>query len=128
MDDLLSSILNFRLSEENPPKTQDAKTKMLKQFIESQIDEDKSRQDQSAWIRKGTLERNIQVTSKDITRIDLTVKVVINFMPETATRMMTDNTELLGTVDQSEDPVKKRRMAHPEGIPYGERISIYPTD
>ena len=99
---------------------------MLKQFIQSQIDEDTSHQDQI--LVTGTLEKSTHITNRDATRIDLTVKVVINFMPETAMRMMTDDTELLGTVDQSEEQVKKRRMAHPERISYGKRISIYPTD
>ena len=48
---------------ENSPKAQDVKTKMLKQFIQSQIDEDTSHQDK---IRvTGTLERNTHITNKD---------------------------------------------------------------
>ena len=115
-------------TKENSPKAQDVKTKMLKQFIQSQIDEDTSHQDK---IRvTGTLERNTHITNKDMTRIDLTVKVVINLMTESAMRMTAEEPELLGTLDQSEEPAKKRRMTYAERASYGnaQKVSIYATE
>ena len=100
---------------------------MLKQFIQSQIDEDTSHQDK---IRvTGTLE-NTHITNKDMPRIDLTVKVVINFMTESAMRLTAEEPELLGTLDQSEEPAKKRRMTYAERASYGkaQKVCIYATE
>ena len=107
---------------------QNTETMMLKQFIQSRIDEDTSHQDQI--LVTGTLEKSAHITNRDATRIDITVKVVINLMPEAATRMMADDMELLGTVDQSEEPAKKRRKAHPERTSHGnaQKAGIYATE
>ena len=115
-------------TNDNSSETIDIKTMMLKQFIQSQIDEDTSHQDQI--LVTGTLEKSTHITNRDATRIDITVKVVINLLPEAATRMMTDDMELLGTVDQSEEPAKKRRKAHPERNSYGnaQKVCIYATE
>ena len=113
---------------ENPSKTKDTKTMMLKQFIQSQIDEDTNHQDQI--LVTGTPEKSTHITNRDATRIDITVKIVINLIPEATTRMMTDDMELLGTVDQPEEPAKKKRKAHPERTSYGnaQKVCSYATE
>ena len=112
-------IIEINSPEISIPKTQDFKTKALRMFVESQIDEGTNCQEQQAWIGKGTLERTIQVTNKDMTRVDLTVKIKINLMTELAMKMTTQDLGPECTWDKLEEPAKKRRTASIERTFYG---------
>ena len=114
-------IMEINSPEISTPKTQDFKTKALRMFVESQIDEGTNCQEQRAWIGKGTLERNIQVTNKDMTKVDLTVKIKTNLMTELAMKMTTQDLGLEYTWDQLEEPAKKKRTASIERALYGKK-------
>ena len=112
----------------NTRKTQDFKTKALRMFVESQIDEGTNYQEQRAWIGKGILERNIQVTNKDMTKVELTVKIKINFMTELAIKITNQEPGPEYTWDQTEEPSKKRRMASIERALYGKQECTKATE
>ena len=114
-------IIEVNSPEISTPKTQDFKTKALRMFVESQIDEGTNCQEQRAWIGKGILERNIQVTNKDMTRVDLTVRIEINLMTELAMKMTTQDSGSECTWEQLEEPAKKGRTASIERAFYGKK-------